>query len=106
MKVGNSPKTTVSYDEASSKADSGSWRHAIFKRVATPKPEKEQMPDRKRTKEELNILWKKSIYQAILLVRMEKENAKIRGKMFFNSTKCYVAASRGKNIFIVTLSHF
>lgn len=43
------------------------------------KQEKIEEPTRKRTREELRILWKKSIYQAILLVRMEKENAKIRG---------------------------
>lgn len=43
------------------------------------KQEKTEEPTRKRTREELRILWKKSIYQAILLVRMEKENAKIRG---------------------------
>lgn len=34
---------------------------------------------RKRNKEEIRELWKKGINQAILLIRMEKENARLRG---------------------------
>lgn len=62
--------------------DGGSWRQAIFKRVVTVRKTAEdtEIPMKKRTKEELKMLWKKSIHQAILLVRMEKENANIRGK--------------------------
>lgn len=64
-------------EECSPKQDTGSWRQAIFKRVVTPGKIQEN-PKQKRTREELRILWKKSIHQAILLIRMEKENAKLR----------------------------
>lgn len=40
---------------------------------------KEKMQQMQRSKEELRELWKRSIHQAILLIRMEKENAKIKG---------------------------
>lgn len=63
MKVG-SPKTST---------DSGSWRQAIFKKVTASD---EQHP-KKRSKEELRALWKKSYRQALLLVRMEKENIRM-----------------------------
>lgn len=82
LKVGNSPKSSISLNR-----DAGSWRQAIFKRVATPKQETPQTRDRKRTREELRVLWKTSIYQAILLVRMEKENAKIRAKQEESAVK-------------------
>lgn len=36
-----------------------------------------------RTKQELRDLWKKAINQQLILIRMEKENAKLRGKIFF-----------------------
>lgn len=36
-------------------------------------------PKAKRTREELRQLWKMAIDQTILLVRMEKENARLRG---------------------------
>lgn len=34
----------------------------------------------KRSKEELRALWKTAINQQVLLIRMEKENARLRGK--------------------------
>lgn len=87
LKVGNNPKSSNSSDDSGSlrNFDGGSWRQAIFKRVVTPRKatEEDDTPTRKRTKEELKILWKKSIYQAILLIRMEKENARIRGKTLY-----------------------
>lgn len=84
MKVGNNPKSANSSDEGGGSPhnlDGGSWRQAIFKRVVTPRKANEDsdMSTRKRSREELKILWKKSIYQAILLIRMEKENARIKG---------------------------
>lgn len=61
----------------------GSWRQAIFKRVMTPgktqQDEEEKFHVKVRSKEELRELWRKSIHQAVLLVRMEKENARIKG---------------------------
>jgi hypothetical protein len=33
----------------------------------------------KRDREELRALWKKAINQQLLLIRMEKENARLRG---------------------------
>lgn len=41
------------------------------------------MPVERRTKQELRDLWKKAINQQVILIRMEKENAKLRGKNFF-----------------------
>jgi hypothetical protein len=43
--------------------------------VATPK----QHP-LKRSAEELRALWKKAINQQLLLIRMEKENARLKGE--------------------------
>lgn len=84
MKVGNNPKNSFSEDDTNTPGlESGSWRQAIFKRVNNT-PLRNDKPIRgteKRTKEDLRILWKKSIYQAMLLVRMEKENAAIRGTL-------------------------
>lgn len=37
---------------------------------------------RTRDKAELRLLWKKAINQQIILIRMEKENAKLYGKNF------------------------
>ncbi|XP_028135973.1 TBC1 domain family member 1 isoform X2 [Diabrotica virgifera virgifera] len=87
LKVGNSPKSNFDNDGSANKRDAGSWRQAIIKRVATVKQDTSQRSNRKMTKEELRILWKKSIYQAILLVRMEKENATIRAKQEESAVK-------------------
>lgn len=38
-------------------------------------------PYRKKTKEELRDLWQKAINQTLLLVRMERENARLRGEI-------------------------
>jgi len=43
-----------------------------------------------RTKQELRDLWKKAINQQLILIRMEKENAKLRGKIFFYILKYVV----------------
>ncbi|KAF5296315.1 hypothetical protein FQA39_LY12532 [Lamprigera yunnana] len=85
FKVGSSPKSTTS-DEGSPKMDTGSWRQAIFKRVVTPSKH-DLVKLQKRNKEELRCLWKKSIHQAILLVRMEKENAKLKAKQEENAVR-------------------
>jgi len=36
----------------------------------------------KRSRDELRALWKKAINQQLLLIRMEKENARLRGTHF------------------------
>ncbi|XP_026734392.1 TBC1 domain family member 4 isoform X2 [Trichoplusia ni] len=66
------------------------WRQAIYEKVAQPDVQIEgDLPSTrlrkisaakqgKRTKEELRQLWKMAIDQTILLVRMEKENARLR----------------------------
>lgn len=97
--MGSSPSTT-----AKTSAD-GSWRQAIFKRVMTPsttaKNNRQQLRDEQqhssdeegkrertmRSREELKEMWKRAIHQAILLVRMEKENAKIKGR---NSIEIFI----------------
>ncbi|CAG9576947.1 unnamed protein product [Danaus chrysippus] len=62
------------------------WRQAIYEKVLQPNIETEdhsqsnQRPSqvKKRTKEELRQLWKMAIDQTILLVRMEKENQRLK----------------------------
>ncbi|KAE8738575.1 hypothetical protein FOCC_FOCC015938 [Frankliniella occidentalis] len=86
LKVGNTPKSpTISADTPEDvRRHSGSWRQAIFKTVVTPSKslpgdgvEAKDIPA-KKSKEELRSLWKKAINQQVLLIRMEKENARIR----------------------------
>ena len=36
-----------------------------------------------RTRESYRVLWKKAIKQQIILIRMEKENKRLKGKAFF-----------------------
>ncbi|KAJ3650813.1 hypothetical protein Zmor_016892, partial [Zophobas morio] len=86
LKVGSSPKSVPSED-GSPKLDSGSWRQAIFKRVITPNKTEKPSETKKRTNEELRELWKKSICQAILLVRMEKENARLKAEQEESAVK-------------------
>lgn len=76
FKVG-SPKPNK--DEPSPRNLDGSWRQAIFKKVVSTNNKETEMRV-KKTKEELRELWEKAIHQAILLVRMEKENARLRAK--------------------------
>lgn len=68
--------------DESNQTPTGSWRQAIFNRVVTPgkTDESDEREIRKRTKEELRELWKKAINQQLLLIRMEKENARLRGE--------------------------
>ena len=71
-----------------------SWRQAILNRVVTPNKDHEKENDKpgnisiikspqvtpaRRTKQELRELWKKAINQQLILIRMEKENARLRG---------------------------
>ncbi|XP_014210868.1 TBC1 domain family member 4 isoform X2 [Copidosoma floridanum] len=98
LKVGNSPKMSPTEGEGSKDKQhqqSGSWRQAILNRVVTPGKDQENksdvknvnlsniniaqlMPAKKRSKEELRELWKKAINQQLILIRMEKENARLR----------------------------
>lgn len=95
LKVGNSPK------EGSSR--SGSWRQEMLQRVVTPsknshdadvlmsplRARNAQKRDklRKRSQEELRQLWKKTIHQTILLIRMEKENERLQASQDENELK-------------------
>ncbi|XP_078602048.1 TBC1 domain family member 4-like isoform X23 [Branchiostoma floridae x Branchiostoma japonicum] len=89
-----------------------SWRQAIFTRVVTPgrnntmpgtlyvheldetlttpeaspKVRSVEKP-RKRTREELQALWKKAIMEQILLIRMERENINLKARMDAVETK-------------------
>lgn len=48
-----------------------------------------EIPVKRRTKQELRDLWKKAINQQLILIRMEKENAKLRGiKTSFINKNC------------------
>ncbi|XP_076254092.1 PTB_TBC1D1_like and TBC domain-containing protein plx isoform X2 [Rhynchophorus ferrugineus] len=87
MKVGNSPKVSHGDDDSVNKVDATSWRQAIFKRVVSVKNDKTDGPTKQKSKEELRELWKKAIKQAILLVRMEKENARIQAKQEESAVK-------------------
>ncbi|OXU18060.1 hypothetical protein TSAR_005564, partial [Trichomalopsis sarcophagae] len=96
LKVGNSPKMSPTEGEGSNRLQqSGSWRQAILNRVVTPGKDQESKeasknatlnpsgkaqaaPVTKRSREELRELWKKAINQQLILIRMEKENARLR----------------------------
>lgn len=82
-------------DEAGRLHASGSWRQAILNRVVTPGKDKDNKDNdksgmnikknqqtnvRKKSKEELRDLWKKAINQQLILIRMEKENARLKRK--------------------------
>ncbi|XP_060808967.1 TBC1 domain family member 4 isoform X2 [Amyelois transitella] len=84
MKVSDSRPTTT---ETGTESDA-TWRQAIYEKVVQPPDEPEgeskkllsipSAPPGKRNKEQLRQLWKMAIDQTILLVRMEKENARLK----------------------------
>ncbi|XP_076473410.1 PTB_TBC1D1_like and TBC domain-containing protein plx isoform X1 [Bombus vancouverensis nearcticus] len=94
LKVGNSPKMSPTETDGNNSVQSnGSWRQAILNRVVTPNKDHEKESDKtgnidvikspqatatRRTKQELRDLWKKAINQQVILIRMEKENARLR----------------------------
>ncbi|KAL0809340.1 hypothetical protein ABMA28_011547 [Loxostege sticticalis] len=88
LKVSDSrPSATESGSESEA-----TWRQAIYEKVVQPPDAQEgdlschsknllglpSAPQGKRSKEHLRQLWKMAIDQTILLVRMEKENAKLK----------------------------
>ncbi|GAB6033289.1 ecotropic viral integration site, variant 3 [Chamberlinius hualienensis] len=97
MKVGNQSKHPDE-EGMSTPTSKGSWRQAIFNRVVTPQrnppiialntfsvktSENSNSPVPspvlvKRTPAALRTLWRKAILQQILLIRMEKENRKLK----------------------------
>ncbi|XP_012217772.1 TBC1 domain family member 1 isoform X2 [Linepithema humile] len=96
LKVGNSSKISPTEPTGSNTTiqANSSWRQTILNRVVTPSKDhnvKEtekvgnisviknlETPVKRRTKQELRDLWKKAINQQLILIRMEKENAKLR----------------------------
>ncbi|XP_029168192.1 TBC1 domain family member 1 isoform X2 [Nylanderia fulva] len=92
LKVGNSPKTSPTETEGGNTIQTNSsWRQTILNRVVTPSKDHNatenekvsiiknlETPVKRRTKQELRDLWKKAINQQLILIRMEKENAKLR----------------------------
>ena len=94
LKVGNSPKMSPTETDGNNPVHAnGSWRQAILNRVVTPGKDHEKDNDKpgninimktpqaipkRRTKQELRDLWKKAINQQLILIRMEKENARLR----------------------------
>lgn len=106
LKVGNSPKTSpTEMDGNNTIQANSSWRQTILNRVVTPNKDhnsteiekinkNSEMSVKRRSKQELRDLWKKAINQQLILIRMEKENAKLRGKNslisknLFNSLIC------------------
>lgn len=100
LKVGNSPKNSSPETDGSStiQTNNNSWRQTILNKVVTPSKDQNakgtdkvgnisiiksfETPIKRKTKQELRDLWKKAINQQLILIRMEKENAKLRGKDF------------------------
>ncbi|XP_045458026.1 TBC1 domain family member 1 [Melitaea cinxia] len=87
LKVSDSRATA---NESGNESDA-TWRQAIYEKVVQPGKDEGDLqqtnllghpvsPPGKRTKEQLRQLWKMAIDQTILLVRMEKENAKLKEK--------------------------
>ena len=99
LKVGNSPKMSPTESEGNNRIhSSGSWRQAILNRVVTPGKDQDNKDGDKRggvnfnknhqggvvprrTKQELRELWRKAINQQVILIRMEKENTRLRGML-------------------------
>ncbi|KAK3867460.1 hypothetical protein Pcinc_027094 [Petrolisthes cinctipes] len=101
LKVG-SPTPRCSTEEESSKerkpsgksVTNTSFRHAILQRVVSP-PKKsdslahlghqgnaEMSETRRKTKKQLMVIWKKAVFQQILLNRFEKENQRLRALQY------------------------
>lgn len=94
LKVGNSPKTSPTETDGNNTIQANSsWRQTILNRVVTPNKDhnvteiekinilkNSETPIKHRSRQELRDLWKKAINQQLILIRMEKENAKLRGK--------------------------
>eukprot|EP00102_Acyrthosiphon_pisum_P011589 XP_008180366.1 PREDICTED: TBC1 domain family member 1 isoform X2 [Acyrthosiphon pisum] len=85
LKVGQSPKSSMistSDNDSDEQNDlnPGSWRQAIFKNVVTPNKQTKDTENvkKKLDADDLRALWKKAINQQVLLIRMEKENAKLK----------------------------
>ncbi|XP_042855971.1 TBC1 domain family member 1-like isoform X2 [Penaeus japonicus] len=95
MKVGSSSSRSPCEEEHSSdgksnnkSSSSTSFRHAILQRVVSPcnktegqgqsRGQVERGPLAKRSIGQLKVIWKKAIFQQILLNRMEKESQRIR----------------------------
>ncbi|XP_064100515.1 TBC1 domain family member 1-like isoform X1 [Macrobrachium nipponense] len=82
MKVGSPASRTSTEDEISEGKvnKSTSFRHAILQRVVSPNKQSDTLekPAQKRTAAQLKIIWKKAVFQHILLIRMEKENQRLR----------------------------
>ncbi|XP_066597753.1 TBC1 domain family member 4 isoform X2 [Prorops nasuta] len=92
LKVGNSPKASPTEIESNnSLQNNNSWRQAILNKVVTPSKDHDKNNEKsamnakhfqtstiRRTKQELRDLWKKAINQQLILIRMEKENARLR----------------------------
>ncbi|XP_071441947.1 TBC1 domain family member 1 isoform X2 [Hetaerina americana] len=102
FKVGNQPKNIISTSPNQEKSPNtrnkqqGSWRQAIFNRVVTPGKSlalngnghginispirRGSAPQSKKESSELRALWRKAIMQQILLIRMDKENARLTAR--------------------------
>lgn len=84
-----SPTESEDYSHLQSR---GSWRQAILNRVVTPGKDQDNrdgeklngnnnnlnMIKPKRTRDELRELWRNAINQQVILIRMEKENTRLR----------------------------
>ncbi|XP_073990153.1 PTB_TBC1D1_like and TBC domain-containing protein plx isoform X3 [Rhodnius prolixus] len=83
MKLGSSPKSP-SFNERNGDSDlkmqPRSWRQAIFNTVVTPSKSLKETEVKKKDKETYRQLWKKAINQQVLLIRMEKENARLTAR--------------------------
>lgn len=79
------------------RTSSASWRQAIFQQVKSPNQNNPNefcvggdarrygVSDQgrtQRTRENYRMLWQKAIKQQIILIRMEKENKRLKGNLF------------------------
>ncbi|XP_049839541.1 TBC1 domain family member 4 isoform X3 [Schistocerca gregaria] len=87
LKVGSSP-ISPGKDTTGNSRQSGSWRQSIFDSVTPKKVRPDGSPVvldgpqklTKRDRAELRALWRKAINQQLLLIRMERENARLRAR--------------------------
>lgn len=88
----SSPKKSLSRKQ--------SYRRAIFESVVTPSKQLSNSSlsvlcslSVKKSREELRALWRKAIMEQRLLIRMERENSKLRGELILSCRASYATVN-------------
>lgn len=104
-KSGNSFENEREKESHGKSSITSSLRRTIFNRVSSSTLKVQgrdsadlltgvEMQSKRRTRDELRHLWKTAIKQQILLIQMEKENKRLRGRSPKISSKCIKVSNR------------